>query len=132
MGLNVDSQISTAGSGAGSLGRQELCPSRGAGEQHHVGAPRLKQLEQVVHGCVGSELRDGAHAEGRDRNVGKNVNEDELLDQNQTNDCFPAKGKRSWVSEFNWEGGGAGGERREESVGSGQTLLVLQQQTEIA
>ena len=82
MGLNVDSQISPAGSGASSLGRQELGPGRGAGEQHHVGAPRLKQLEQVIHGCVSSELRDGTHAEGRDRNVGKDVNEDKLFDQN--------------------------------------------------
>lgn len=74
-----------------------------------MGAPRLEQLEQVVHGCVGSELRDGAHAEGRDRNVGKYVNEDELLDQDQTNNGFPAEGKRSWVSGFSLGGGRGGG-----------------------
>ena len=98
-----------------------------------MGAPRLEQLEQVVHGCVGSELRDGAHAEGRDRNVGKYVNEDELLDQDQTNNGFPAEGKRSWVSGFSLGGGRGGGWRRDiyrkDRVGSGGPLLVLLEQT---
>lgn len=65
------------------MGPQQAGPRRGAGQQDHVGLARLEELEQVVHGGVGPQLRDGPHAQCRHRDVGKHVNEHQLLHQHQ-------------------------------------------------
>ncbi len=46
-----------------------------------MGSASLEELEQVIHGGVGSQLGDGAHAEGRDGDVGKHVDQDQLFHQ---------------------------------------------------
>ena len=95
--LNVDSQVASGGGRSSSLCSQQLGAWGGFGKQHHVGASRLEQLEQVVHGGVSPELGDGAHAEGRHRDVGKHVNQDQLLHQEKANDCLPVVSDKAAV-----------------------------------